>query len=158
IRHDQRQPVEYQLPEARVILRQIIDLRLIALDWRALRLGLAVEGAWAIDFEIAFDGVVARIEVALWAPLALRVALDAAQRVGRKITGAVHDHLQRVVQLRVVEEFRLRADDVYVADAPPAFDQHVLLAQSLRRFAQEARGQRALIIADAQIIQSVKPR
>src|SRR5262249_2700666 len=148
----------YQLPEARVILRQIIDLGLIAPDGPALRLGLAVEIAGAIDFEVEFDAVVARVEVAMGVWMALRVALDDAQRVGRKIPGAVYDHLQRVVPLRVVEEFRLRADDANAADAPPAFDQHVLFAQSLRCFAEKARGQRALIVANAQVVQPVKPR
>ena len=149
IGHDEREPVEDKLAETGVILRQIIDVRLVALfGWTNL-LTLAVEVAWAAHLETKLCMGITRIQ--FLKPLVVLgpvFTTNQAQGVSREIARLIDHHSQASVNVtagHAVIAVVVHLYDLDTSHAPAALDHHVIFRESLRNLAEEMDAQLALI-------------
>src|SRR5207244_8145344 len=94
---EQCQTIENELAKTGIIFGEVIDLRLLALFWRADLFGLAVQVARTPDFETKLRTRVTRVEVFIQS--------DNAELVGRKIAGLVHSDTKTSLSLGIFAAF-----------------------------------------------------
>jgi hypothetical protein len=168
--HQQRQPVQGELPEAGVVLREVADLD-GWVDGDGTRFGgPAVVLAGARDGEAELDGRIVRIEARERAGrVTVLVDVHQAQRVGGEIARTIDQHFQAVVALGISTRAWLDMDHVNVANASAAFDPDVLAidrASSLlvcrllviRQLVEQVHLERAAVLADLDVIDPVQAR
>ena len=123
--HHQGQAVQHQLPEAGVVLGEIVDLRLVPRLRRAHPFRLAVQVARAVHLEGEGDAVVVRIERGMGPEDAVLVLLDDSQQVSGEVSFAVGHHVHGVVQAGHLGPRERHALNLYTPDPLAAFDDDV---------------------------------
>lgn len=155
VRHQQREAVQQQLPEAGVVLGQVADVRFGEDGRRAVGRWRAVEVGRAVDAEMEGRGLVARIDL-----------LDPhqAQRIGGEIPAAIQRDQKMVVLVGIGVGHRLDIRDGDAGDADAAFQREetrevgTRFGQFGRQLAQEIRAQRRFIRAEFDEIEPIPSR
>ena len=149
LRHRQGETVQEELPEAGVVLGEIVDVGGRLRPGRADGRRLAVEIGGAAGLEREGDRGELRIEavhrrVGL---TPLLVERDQAQHVLRGVARARDLDLEGVVQRRVLLPMHADVEHLHVANAPAAADPYVGRRQVARGAAQEDDLEPALVVA-----------
>jgi hypothetical protein len=124
LRRERRHAIEHQSPEAGVILRQVVELRLVERLRRAAELRLAVERVRAARLEREVDRRELRIEVVGHGVVGGR--RPEPQRVGRVVAACLDCHGQPVARGR-------DRSDLDAADARAAVDRDLVDGQRRHR-------------------------
>src|SRR5258708_3298631 len=95
IRHDEGQPIQDKLPEAGIVLRKIVDLRLNQNWWWTGIFRFTIKVAGAVRLEGEIYTVVALVE-------AMLIRLNQAERVRVEISSLVNGTLQTIRQVGII--------------------------------------------------------
>ena len=158
IRHDQREPVQYQLSKAVVVLAQIVDLRLVQSWGRASVQGRAIQIGRATCLKREIELRVTRIKTGQWfvSRTSTRIDVHQPESVSREIAGPLYFYLHTVVGARIGSRALLNPFHLDVADPNTTVNSYIVLTNVRGGFADKINAEPRLFLIDLQIVNSVQ--